>query len=74
MIQNESRYPNGGNVYYVTMQITFITRKYRNVECNLHCDIVHITIVWVSSLTLDGNGVFTIKAYALRVGIYIFEN
>ena len=63
MIQNESRDPNGGNVYYVTMQITFLTRKFRNVERNLHCDVVHITTVWVSSLTLDCNGVFAIKAY-----------
>ena len=50
MIQNESRYPNGGNVYYVTMQITFLTCKFRNVERKLHCDVVHNTTVWVSSL------------------------
>ena len=50
-------------MYYVTMQITFLTRKFRNVERNLHCDIVHITTVWVSSLTLNCNGVFAIKAY-----------
>ena len=43
MTKNESRDPNSGNVYYVTMQITFPTRKFRNVERNLHCDIVHIT-------------------------------
>ena len=69
MIQNESRDPNGGNVYYITMQITFLTRKFRNVECNLHCDIVHITIVWVSSPTLDGNGDFAIKAYGSVIEI-----
>ena len=63
VIQNESRDPFGGNVYYVTMQITFLTRKFRNVERHLHCDIVHITTKWVSSLTLDCNGVFAIKAY-----------
>ena len=63
VIQNESRDPFGGNVYYVTMQITFITRKFRNGERNLHCDVVHITTKWVSSLTLDCNGVFAIKAY-----------
>ena len=62
MIQNESRDPFGGNVYYVTMQITFLTRKFRNGERNLHCDVVHITTKWVSSLTLDCNGVFAIKA------------
>ena len=63
VIQNESKDPFGGNVYYVTMQITFLTRKFRNGERNLHCDIVHITTEWVSSLTLGCNGVFAIKAY-----------
>ena len=66
VIQNESRDPFGGNVYYVTMQITFLTRKFRNGERNLHCDVVHITTKWVSSLTLDCNGVFAIKAYRQR--------
>ena len=51
-------------MYYVTMQITFLTRKFRNVECHLHCDVVRITNVWVSSLTLDCNGVFAIMAYS----------
>ena len=46
------------------MQITFLTRKFRNAERNLHCDVAHITTKWVSSLTLDCNGVFAIKAYA----------
>ena len=64
MIQNESRDPFGGNVYYVTMQIMFLTRNFRNGERNLHCDVVHITTKWVSSVTLDCNGVFAIKAYA----------
>ena len=65
VIQNESRDPFGGNVYYVTMQITFLTRKIRNGERYLHCDVVHISTKWVSSLTLDCNGVFAIKAYGL---------
>ena len=30
VIQNESRDPFGDNVYYVTIQITFFTRKFRN--------------------------------------------
>ena len=63
MIQNESRDPNGGNVFYVTMQITFVMRKFWNVDRNLHCDVVDITTFWVSSLTLDYNGVFAIMAY-----------
>ena len=50
-------------MYYVTMEITFLTRKFRNGERILHCDVVHITTKWVSSLTLDCNGVFAIKAY-----------
>ena len=50
-------------MHYVTMQITFLTRKFRNGKLNLHCDVVHITTKWVSSLTLDCNGVFAIKAY-----------
>ena len=53
----------GGNVYYITMQITFPTRKFRNGERNFHCDVVHITTKCVSSLTPDCNGVFAIKAY-----------
>ena len=65
VIQNESGDPFGGNVYYVTMQITFLTRKSRKGVRNLHCDVVHITIKWVSSLTLDCNGVFAIKAYTV---------
>ena len=63
MIQNESGDSNGGNVYYVTMQISFLTLKFRNVKQNLHCDLVHITTKWVFCLTLDCNGVFAIKAY-----------
>ena len=27
------------------MQILFVTRNFRNVECNLYCDILHITVV-----------------------------
>ena len=34
VFQNESSDPFGGNVYYVTMQITFLTRKFRNGERN----------------------------------------
>ena len=52
-------------MYYVTMQITFLTRTIRNVERYLHCDVVHITTKWVSSFTLDCNGVFAIKAYCI---------
>ena len=66
MIQNESGDPNGGSVYYVTMQITFLTHKFLNMERNSHCVVVHITTVWVYSVTLDCNGVFGIKVYVMR--------
>ena len=34
-IESEARYPFGGNVYYVTMQITFLIPEFRvkNVIC-----------------------------------------
>ena len=48
------------------MQITFVTSKFRNVERNLHCDVLHITTVRVARLVLDCNGVFAIKAYWVR--------
>ena len=50
------------------MQIAFVTRKFRNVERNLHCDVLHITTVRVARLVLDCNGVFAIKAYRRRRG------
>ena len=43
VIQSEAKDPFGGNVYYVTMQITFFTCKFGNGQRNLHCDVVHIT-------------------------------
>ena len=41
------------NVYYVTMQITFHIPEFGRKERNLHCDVVHITTVWVSRLVLE---------------------
>ena len=52
-IESEARYPFGGNVYYVTMQITFPIPEFACKERNLHCDIVHVTTKWVSRLVLD---------------------
>ena len=63
VIQNESGDSIGDNVYYVTIQITFITRKFRNEQRNLHCDVLHITTDRDDRLVLDCNGVFAIKAY-----------
>ena len=38
-IESEARYPNGGNVYYVPMQITFHIPEFARKERNLHCDV-----------------------------------
>ena len=45
------------------MGITFVTRKFGNVERNSHCDVLHITPIRVARLVLDCNGVFAIKDY-----------
>ena len=45
------------------MRITFVSRKFGNVERNSHCDVLHITPFRVARLVLDFNGVFAIKAY-----------
>ena len=73
-IESEARDPNGGNVYYVTMQITFHIAECAHKERNLHCDVVHITTVWVSRLSgscdRSDPGV-AIKAYdELKVKVY----
>ncbi len=53
-IESEARYPFGGNVYYVTMQITFPIPEFARKERNyLHCDVVHVTTKRVSRLVLD---------------------
>ena len=52
-IESEARDPFGGNVYYVTMQITFPIPEFASKEHNFHCDVVHVTTKWVSRLVLD---------------------
>ena len=52
-IESEARDPFGGNVYYVTMQITFPIPEFARKERNLHCDVVHVTPKWVSRFVLD---------------------
>ena len=52
-IESEARDPFGGNVYYVTMQITFPIPEFARKERNLHCDVVHVSTKWVSRLVLD---------------------
>ena len=48
------------------MRITFVMRKFGNVERNSHCDVLYITPIRVANLVLDCNGDFAIKALALR--------
>ena len=52
-IENEARYPFGGNMYYITMQITFPIPEFARKERNLHCDVAHVTTKWISRLVLD---------------------
>ena len=52
-IESEARDPFGGNVYYVTMQMTFPIPEFARKERNLHCDVVQVTTKWVSRLVLD---------------------
>ena len=53
-------------MYYVTMQITFHIPEFERKERNLHCDVVHITTVWVSRLVLDhAIADVAIKAYCV---------
>ena len=48
-IESEAKYPFGGNVYYVTMQITLPIPEFTRNERNFHCDVLHITTKWVFS-------------------------
>ena len=54
------------------MRITFVTRKFGNVERNSHCDVLHITPITVARLFLDCNGDFAIKAYVLCTNYVVF--
>ena len=55
------------------MRITFVTRKFGNVERNSHCDVLHITPIRVARLFLDCNGVFAIKAYRPYVSMFFLR-
>ena len=52
-IESEARDPFGGNVYYVTMKITFPISEFARKGRNLHCDVVHVTTKWVARLVVD---------------------
>ena len=54
------------------MRITFVTRKFGNVERNSHCDVLHIAPVRVANIVLDCNGVLAIKAYCLNFSCNCF--
>ena len=43
--ESEARDPFGGNVYYVTMQITFTIPEFARNERNLHCDVVYRQVI-----------------------------
>ena len=50
VIESEARDPNGGNVYYVTMQITLHVPEFALKERNLHCDVVHILVHAIAAI------------------------
>ena len=60
-IESEARDPFGGNVCYVTMQITFPLPEFARKERNLHCDVVHVTTMGRSRDRSDPD--VAIKAY-----------
>ena len=52
-IESEAKYPFGGNVYYITLQITWPILEFTRNERNLHCDVLHINTDRVARLVLD---------------------
>ena len=52
-IEGEAKYPFGGNVYYVTIQITLPFPEFMRNERKLHCDVLHITTDRGARLVLD---------------------
>ena len=66
-IESEARDPNGGNVYYVTMQITFHIPEFACTERNLHCDHYRYLGIYTRSGSCDHSDPDgAIKAYRLR--------
>ena len=51
--ESEANDSFGGNVYYVTMQITLPIPEFTRNERNFHCDILHIAPDRVVTLVLD---------------------
>ena len=52
-IESEANDSYGGNVYYVTMQITLPIPEFTRNERNFHCDVLHIAPDRVVTLVLD---------------------
>ena len=52
-IESEANDSFGGNVYYVTMQITLPIPEFTRNERNFHCDVLHFTPDRVVTLVLD---------------------
>ena len=52
-IESEANDSFGGNVYYVTMQITLPIPEFTRNERNFHCDVLHIAPDRVVTLVLD---------------------
>ena len=51
--ESEANDSFGGNVYYVTMQITLPTPEFMSNERNFHCDVLHFTPDRVVTLVQD---------------------
>ena len=51
--ESDLKDPFGGNVYYVTMQMTLPIPECTRNERNLHCDVLHITTDRVARFVLD---------------------
>ena len=52
-IESEANDSFGGNVYYVTMQITLPIPECTRNKRNFHCDVLHISPDRVVTLVLD---------------------
>ena len=52
-IESEARDPFGGNVYCVTMQMTFPIPEFARKERNLHCDVKIIKVCAVQHCVVD---------------------
>ena len=53
-IESEAKDPFGGNVYYVTMQITLPIPEFTRNQRNLHCDVQSSLAITRPVITLIG--------------------